>query len=99
MAAAMGGLDALIFTGGVGENAPRVRAHACERLGFLGVALDDGFNSRRGADREIGAADSRVRVLVIAAREDLQIAHEVRAVLASGATRAARTATEAGRPD
>jgi acetate kinase len=81
MAASMDGLDALVFTGGVGENAPQVRAATAEGLGFLGVELDDDRNLAVDGDREIGSAGARVRTLVIAAREDLQIAHEVRAVL------------------
>jgi acetate kinase len=82
MAAALGGLDAIVFTGGVGERAPVVRSLAAERLGFLGMALDPGRNQAGADDREIGAEGAPVRAFVIAAREDLQIAHEVRAVLA-----------------
>ena len=83
MAAAMDGLDVLVFTGGVGENAPRIRALACAGLGFLGVGLGpDPADGADAGDREIGAADAPVRTFVIAAREDLEIAHEVRAVLA-----------------
>lgn len=82
MTASMGGLDVLLFTGGVGENAPAIRALATGDLGFLGVAVDPAANVAAVPDAEIGAADARVRVLVIAAREDLEIAHEVRAVLA-----------------
>jgi acetate kinase len=81
MAASLGGVDAVVFTGGVGENAPTVRALAAERLGFLGIALDAGRNERGEEDREIGADGAPVRILVIAAREDLQIAHEVRGLL------------------
>lgn len=81
MAAAMDGLDALVFTGGVGENAPAVRARAADGLRFLGVTVDAGRNEANTGDREIGARDSVVRALVVAAREDLQIAHDVRAVL------------------
>ena len=54
MAAAMGGLDALVFTGGVGENSPEIRARAMEGLGFLGVACDPGRNRTGTGDREIG---------------------------------------------
>jgi acetate kinase len=80
MAAAMNGLEALVFTGGVGENAPIVRERAADGLSFIGVKIDSDRNlSTR--DREIGAAGAPVRTMVIAAREDLQIAHEVRAVL------------------
>lgn len=85
MAAALGGLDALVFTGGVGEHAPQVRAGAAAGLGFLGVTLDAGANLAVGPDdapdRELTGEGSRVRVFVIRAREDLQIAREVRALL------------------
>lgn len=81
MAAALGGIDALAFTGGVGERAPAVRAMAADGLGFLGVALDPARNAAGADDREIGAAQAPVRTVVLVAREDLQIAHEVRGVL------------------
>jgi acetate kinase len=81
MAAAMGGLAALVFTGGVGENAPTVRWRACQNLAFLGVNVDPDRNASSGGDRDIGVEGAPVRTLVIAAREDLQIAHEVRDVL------------------
>jgi acetate kinase len=81
MAAAMGGLDVLVFTGGVGENAPAIRAQAARRLGFLGIAIDLERNEAATPDAEIGSPGAAVRTLVIAAREDLQIAREVRLVL------------------
>jgi acetate kinase len=81
MAAALGGLDALVFTGGVGERAPVVRALTADGLGFLGVALDPARNESGPDDREIGADGGPVRTLVIAAREDVEIAREVRGVL------------------
>jgi acetate kinase len=80
MAASLGGLDALVFTGGVGERAPVVRTLVADGLNFLGVALDQDSNETGPEDREIGADGARVRTLVIAAREDLEIAHEVRRV-------------------
>jgi acetate kinase len=80
MAAATDGMDALVFTGGVGENAAPVRKLAADGLGFLGVGVDDGRNQGTG-DREIGADDAAVRTLVIAAREDLEIVRQVRTVL------------------
>jgi len=80
MAAAMGGLDALSFTAGVGENSAEVRAAAAVRLGFLGLAVDPDRNVGAG-DRLISPASGSVRVLVIKAREDLQIASEVRELL------------------
>lgn len=81
MAAAMDGLDGLVFTGGVGEGAAAIRARAVERLGFLGVSLDADANDAVEADADIGAAGARVRAFVIRAREDLEIARHVRAVL------------------
>jgi acetate kinase len=86
MAAALGGLELLVFTGGVGENSPAVRSEAAAGLGFLGVRLDAGRNAAGGpADREIGDAGAAVRSFVIAAREDIEIAGQVRAVLAAEA--------------
>ena len=81
MAAAMGGLDGLVFTGGVGEHAPDVRARAAEGLGFLGVLVDAAANREAHPDCEISPAGSGVRSLVIEAREDLEIASGVRAAL------------------
>ncbi|HVA07178.1 MAG TPA: acetate/propionate family kinase [Acidimicrobiales bacterium] len=81
MAAAMEGLDALVFTGGVGENSDSIREMCGERLGFLGVQIDPGCNQRSAGDRQIGAPTSSVQVMVIQSREDLQIAHEVRRLL------------------
>jgi acetate kinase len=85
MAASLGGLDVLVFTGGVGERSPVVRALAADGLRFLGVALEADRNRAAGSeDREIGADGSAVRTLVITAREDLEIARHVR-TLVSGA--------------
>jgi len=81
MAVAAGGLDALVFTGGVGEHAPAIRAAAAGRLGLLGVALDAGANERAAGDAEIGAAGAAVRSVVVAAREDVEMARQARAVL------------------
>jgi acetate kinase len=81
MAAALGGLDALVFTGGVGENALQVRLQAARGLEFLGVRLDPRANRAGGADREIGVRGAAVRTLVIHAREDLEIARQVRRLL------------------
>jgi acetate kinase len=82
MAAAMGGLDVLVFTGGVGEHQPPVRQAACERLAFLGVSLDSAANLEAGdADADLSASDARVRVLLVHAREDLEIARETRRLL------------------
>jgi acetate kinase len=76
MAAVLGGVDALVFTAGVGENSPEVRAAACSGLEFLGLRLDSKTNARPSLDQDISAPDSRVRVLVIRAEEDWAIAKE-----------------------
>jgi acetate kinase len=81
MAAAMDGLDALVFTGGVGEHAPAIREKAAAGLSFLGVALDADANAAASADAEIGAAGAAVSTLVVTAREDLEVARQVRAAL------------------
>jgi acetate kinase len=81
MVAALGGLDVLVFTGGVGENAPAIRARVAADLAYLGVAVDPPANAAARDDAEVGAAGAPVRTLVIRAREDLEIAREVRAVL------------------
>jgi acetate kinase len=86
MAAAMRGVDGIVFTGGVGENAPSVRAAIAERVAFLGVALDAAANAAATADSEITAPGAAVSALVVTAREDLQIAREVRRVM-SGSDR------------
>jgi acetate kinase len=78
MVAALGGLDALVFTGGVGEHQPAVRAAAGAGLGFLGVDIDSEANDAVTGDAEIGAAGAPVRTLVVTAREDLEISRQVR---------------------
>jgi acetate kinase len=82
MAAALDGVDVLVFTGGVGERAPAIRERAAAGLGFLGVALDADANAKATADAEIGAPSAAVRTLVVTAREDLEVARQVRAALA-----------------
>jgi acetate kinase len=82
MMASLGGLDAIVFTGGVGERSAPIRAMTADGLSYLGIAIDPARNRADGdGDREIGAAGAAVRALVIASREDIQIAAEVRAVL------------------
>jgi acetate kinase len=81
MAAAMDGVDALVFTGGVGEHAPEIRARTAAGLGFLGVALDRDANDRASEDADVSAPDAAVRTLVVTAREDLEVAREVRRLL------------------
>jgi len=76
MLATLGGMDALIFTAGVGEHAASVRAAACETFGFLNLVLDPQKNAQSPADQDISTADSAVRVLVIQTQEDWMIAQE-----------------------
>ena len=82
MTAALSGVDVVVFTGGVGENSPVVRAEAAAGLGYLGLAVDPHRNAAAAGDADISATGAAVSTLVIAAREDLEIAHEVRHVLA-----------------
>jgi acetate kinase len=81
MAAAMDGLDVLVFTGGIGEHAPWLRAAAADGLGFLGVHVDPGRNEV-AADAEIGDPAAAVRVLVVTAREDVEVARQTRLTIA-----------------
>ncbi|MGI8879696.1 MAG: acetate/propionate family kinase [Jatrophihabitans sp.] len=84
MSAATGGIDVLAFTGGVGEASPLVRRRAADRLGYLGVAIDAESNEARPTDADISARPASVRTVVVAAREDLQIARETRQLMAAG---------------
>lgn len=88
MAASLGGLDAVVFTGGVGEHSPRLRAAAADGLGFLGIALDQARNADHDpateAEVDVTASGAAVRTYVLAAREDLEIARGVRSVLTAG---------------
>jgi acetate kinase len=81
MAVALGGLDALVFTAGVGEGSARVREDVCARLRFLGVELDTEANSAADPDADVAAAASTVRVVVLRAREDVVAARAARALL------------------
>jgi len=81
MTAALGGLDALVFTGGVGENSAEIRSRAAARLAFLGVQLDNERNGTALSDRDISPPDAGVRTLRIAAREDIEMARQVRTVV------------------
>jgi acetate kinase len=82
MSVALGGLDALVFTAGIGEGSARVRREVCDRLSFLGVELAAEANEHAQPDAEIAAPGSRVRVAVIGAREDVVAARAARALLA-----------------
>ncbi len=75
-AAAMGGVDAIVFTAGVGENDPHTRAQICSGLEYMGVKIDAERNNVRGKDTEISAADSKVKVFLIPTNEELAIARD-----------------------
>jgi acetate kinase len=81
MASAMGGLDALVFSGGVGENASAVRAAAVSGLRFLDLELDATLNAKATGDADVSAQGASCRTLVVHAREDVEVAREVRRVL------------------
>jgi acetate kinase len=81
MVAALGGLDVLVFTGGVGENAPAIRSRLAADLGYLGVTIDSEANDAVQGDAEISGSRTAARILVIVAREDLEVVRQVRAVL------------------
>jgi acetate kinase len=81
MTASLGGLDALVFTAGVGENSPTIRSAACEPFAFLGLLLDEEKNrslrgSLPGESSDVSRRESRVRVLVIPANEDWAVARD-----------------------
>ena len=84
MTAAMGGMDALVFTGGVGEHAAPVRAETVSGLRFLGVEVEPTLNANLVADADISAPDAKVPTLVVRAREDVEVARDVRRVLSAG---------------
>ena len=75
-AAVMNGVDCIAFTAGVGENNPGVRRRVCEKLGYLGITLDEEANTVMGEEREISTSDSKVKVLVVPTNEELAIARE-----------------------
>jgi len=81
MVAVLGGIDALVFTGGVGEHQPPLRKEVAGSLSFLGIELDAQANERGAGDCQVATVNSRVHVLVIKSREDLSILREVKAFL------------------
>ncbi|MEY2459531.1 MAG: acetate kinase [Acidimicrobiaceae bacterium] len=81
MTAALGRLDALVFTGGVGEHAPEVRAAVAERVAYLGVSIDTTANQGADTDGVISEPDASLATVVVTAREDLEIADQVRHAL------------------
>lgn len=83
MTASMNGLDALVFTGGVGQSAPPIRLRTAAGLSFPGIGVDEVANSSIHLDREITASAAPVRSCVIEAREDIRIARAATALLTS----------------
>lgn len=81
--AAMGGTDALVFTGGIGENTPLYRSYLCEKLAYMGVKIDEEKNQTRGQEIEISTPDSAVRVFVIPTNEELVIARDTLAIVSA----------------
>ncbi len=79
-AAAMGGVDIIVFTAGIGENSKEMRARICQGLGFLGLEIDPARNDCRGVEREINTAASRVKAYVVPTNEELMIARETRQI-------------------
>lgn len=80
-AAAMNGVDAIVFTAGVGENSPYVREKVCEYLGFLGVKIDRQLNNVKGVERIISTPDSKVAVLIVPTNEELIIARDTKYIV------------------
>jgi acetate kinase len=80
-AAAMGGLDAVVFTGGIGENSADVRKSSCDNLEFLGITIDDQRNQSAEKEKFITTADSRTPVLVIPTNEELVIALDTKHIV------------------
>jgi acetate kinase len=87
MAATLGGIDALVFTAGVGEGSPEIRKRVCERLKYLGLELDPAANETCKPDGDIATPGSKARILVIATREDLTIMRETRRLVGSSISR------------
>ena len=81
----MDGIDAIVFTGGIGENAEDMRAIVCDGLSYLGIEIDKAYNSTlvKGAEGEISTADSKVRVFVLPTNEELLIARDTRDIVNS----------------
>ena len=80
-AVAMGGIDVLTFTAGVGEKSPYSRSEVCKKLEFLGVKIDEELNNIKGEEREISTPESKVKVFIVPTNEELMIAKETEEIL------------------
>ena len=79
--AAMNGLDCLVFTGGIGENAKSVRSRVCEQMSYLGIQLDEAKNQQRGDVLDLTAEGGKVKILVVCTNEELMIARDTKALV------------------
>ena len=79
--AAMNGVDAIAFTGGIGENDPELRRYVCENLTFVGAKIDNEKNQSRGKEVKISTPDSKVDIFVIPTNEELAIARDTLAII------------------
>ncbi|MBW2609058.1 MAG: hypothetical protein JRC68_01795 [Deltaproteobacteria bacterium] len=80
--AVLGSLDGIVFTAGIGENAPEIRELCCRGLNGLGIRIDPAKNNKKGDDiREINSPDSKIKILVIPTNEELKIAQETKRVI------------------
>ena len=77
-AAAMNGINYIVFTGGVGENQIKIRQGICEKLKFMGVEIDEELNNQRGEEKEVSKPESKIKVFVIPTNEELMIAKETK---------------------
>jgi len=91
MVAVLGGVDALVFTAGIGENSPDVRAAACASFEFLGAKLDRAKNAQLPCDADISTPGSLVRILIIRAQEDWAIARECWRLASSGVSKSSQS--------
>ena len=80
-AMAMDGIDYIVFTGGIGENQSNIRKGICEKLGFMGVKIDDDLNQVRGDEKEISSQNSEIKVYVVPTDEELMIAKETQRLI------------------
>ena len=84
-AAAMGGVDAVVFTGGIGENNPQYRDRVCDKLAFIGAKIDYDFNDtlKHGKEGEISTPDSKIKIYVICTNEELMIARDTKDIVSA----------------
>jgi acetate kinase len=79
----LGGADAIVFTGGIGENSVRIRSGVCRNLDWFGIRLDPTLNTQGPAERKVSAPDSRVEVWTVPTNEEIVVARQARDLIAS----------------